>query len=225
MLEFIAAMGRRRRAGLSSSALTIDREMRVPRMGGRRRGQHPKVYLWKGKSGQEFWKADWRQYIEGQPKPRHRSRTWPISEFTKSEAQERCDRLVRAETGGPPEETDIEELLVAQAVIEVDQSRKLSAPGNYVYLIEAPAYLKIGTTEDPPRRLRDLQIANHAVLKLRRVFSGDGRLEQRLHKIFASFRKHGEWFVYNSTLQAFVERTGSLNVSPSPIPAAAVGGD
>jgi len=42
------------------------------------------------------------QYIEGRPKPKHRAMTWPCSEYTKSEAQEGCDRIVREETGGTP---------------------------------------------------------------------------------------------------------------------------
>ena len=67
----------------------------------RRRYQRPEVYAWKGKSGDKFWKAEWRQYIEGQAKPKHRAQTWPCSKFTKSKAQEECDRLVREETSGP----------------------------------------------------------------------------------------------------------------------------
>jgi integrase len=67
----------------------------------RSRYQRPEVYEWKGKSGQKFWKAEWRVYIEGRPKPKHRAATWPCSEYTKGKAQEQCDKLVREETGGP----------------------------------------------------------------------------------------------------------------------------
>jgi integrase len=66
----------------------------------RRRYQRPTVRLWVGKSGEKFWKAEWRVYIEGRPEPKHRAQTWPSSEFTKSKAQELCDAMVREETGG-----------------------------------------------------------------------------------------------------------------------------
>jgi integrase len=67
----------------------------------RRRYQRPTVYLWKGKSGEKFWKVEWRQYIDGRPKPKHRNATWPCTEFTKSAAQAEADKLIREETDGP----------------------------------------------------------------------------------------------------------------------------
>ena len=62
--------------------------------------QRPEVHLWIGNSGEKFWKAEWRVYIEGRPKPKHRAMTWPCSRFTKTKAQQECDRTVREETGG-----------------------------------------------------------------------------------------------------------------------------
>ena len=66
----------------------------------RRRYQRPSVQLWVGKSGEKFWKAEWRVYIEGRPKPKHRAMTWPCSQFTKSKAQQACDEMAREEAGG-----------------------------------------------------------------------------------------------------------------------------
>lgn len=63
--------------------------------------QRPEVYLWTGRSREKFWKAEWRQYIEGRPKPKHRAETWPCSRYTKTEAQKACDKLVQEETAGP----------------------------------------------------------------------------------------------------------------------------
>jgi len=63
--------------------------------------QRPEVRVWKGKSGEKFWRAEWRQYIEGRPKPRHRVMTWQCSAYSKSKAQSECDRIVREETSGP----------------------------------------------------------------------------------------------------------------------------
>jgi integrase len=62
--------------------------------------QRPEVYAWKGKSGEKFWKAEWRLYIEGRPKPKHRAATWPCKDYSKTEAQQACDQLVQEETGG-----------------------------------------------------------------------------------------------------------------------------
>jgi integrase len=59
------------------------------------------VHLWKGKSGEKFWKAEWREYIAGREKPKHRAMTWPCSRFTKSQAQEEADKVIRNETDGP----------------------------------------------------------------------------------------------------------------------------
>jgi integrase len=64
--------------------------------------QRPTVKLWVGKGGEKFWKADWYVYIEGRQKPKHRAKTWPCRLFTKSKAQQECDRIVREETGGIP---------------------------------------------------------------------------------------------------------------------------
>ena len=67
----------------------------------RQKYQRPEVYQWTGKGGEKFWKAEWRQYIIGRDDPKHRAATWPCSRFTKSKAQEECDRIVREETDGP----------------------------------------------------------------------------------------------------------------------------
>jgi integrase len=66
----------------------------------RRRYQRPTIYLWTGKT-EKFWKVEWKQYIVGRSKPKHRAMTWPCSRFTKSQAQEAADKLIRGETEGP----------------------------------------------------------------------------------------------------------------------------
>jgi integrase len=68
----------------------------------RQKYQRPTVKPWRGKSGEKYWKAEWHVYIEGRPKPKHRAKTWPCRDYSKSEAQEACDKLVREETSGPP---------------------------------------------------------------------------------------------------------------------------
>jgi integrase len=63
--------------------------------------QRPEVHLWIGKSKTKYWKAEWHVHIEGRAKPKHRLVTWLCSEYTKGQAQDECDRLVREETRGP----------------------------------------------------------------------------------------------------------------------------
>jgi integrase len=63
--------------------------------------QRPEVHLWIGESKTKYWKAEWHVYIENRPKRKHRAATWLCSEYTKGEAQQECDRLVREETSGP----------------------------------------------------------------------------------------------------------------------------
>lgn len=61
--------------------------------------QRPTVRKWTGKSGKSFWRAEWRVYVTGRPKPKHRVETWPCERHTKAAAQAACDRFVREETG------------------------------------------------------------------------------------------------------------------------------
>lgn len=63
--------------------------------------QRPEVYLWTGKSGQKFWKVEYRIYIEGCDTPKHKAATWPQSQYTKAKAQSVADKLIRDETAGP----------------------------------------------------------------------------------------------------------------------------
>jgi integrase len=77
-----------------------DRIRRLGRQMPRERLQRPEVKSWIGKSGEKFWKGEWRLYIEGRPNPKHRAQTWPQAKYTKSAAQKALDAIVQEETGG-----------------------------------------------------------------------------------------------------------------------------
>ena len=70
----------------------------------------------------------------------------------------------------------------------------------YVYLIQKGyGSIKIGVSKDPEKRLRDLQIGNHAELFIIAKFPFNSyseayALESELHYKFKSFRLRGEWF-------------------------------
>lgn len=65
-----------------------------------------------------------------------------------------------------------------------------------VYLIGSPdsPLVKIGWSDNPKRRLRDLQAGSPVLLQLIAVFEGGAYVEAELHRCFADKRKHGEWF-------------------------------
>lgn len=54
--------------------------------------------------------------------------------------------------------------------------------------------IKIGVSDDPRRRLADLQVGSPAVLRLIGTAAGDQRREAALHRRLAEHRLHGEWF-------------------------------
>jgi len=66
----------------------------------------------------------------------------------------------------------------------------------FVYFIDCPqtGLFKIGRTMEPVRRMKGLQTMSGAPLKMIGLFRAEGRCEQELRWIFASFRRHGEWF-------------------------------
>jgi integrase len=70
----------------------------------KRKYQRPEVYA-TGKR-EKLWKGEWREYYldaEGKEQSRHKSKTWSRANYTKSEAQEALDELLREKKqAGPP---------------------------------------------------------------------------------------------------------------------------
>lgn len=76
-----------------------------------------------------------------------------------------------------------------------------SSPGSNprpdrVYLIGSPdsPLVKIGWSDNPKRRLRNLQSGSPVPLRLLAVYEGGHYVEAELHRRFADKRVHGEWF-------------------------------
>ncbi|MFG2629960.1 GIY-YIG nuclease family protein [Streptomyces sp. NPDC048473] len=65
-----------------------------------------------------------------------------------------------------------------------------------VYLIGSPEspLVKIGWSDNPERRLRDLQTGSPVPLQLLALFEGGAVIEAALHRQLADKRRHGEWF-------------------------------
>lgn len=68
--------------------------------------------------------------------------------------------------------------------------------GEVVYVIGAPSsnVVKIGTTREIERRLRNIQLMSPIPVSVLWAHPGDRELELKLHHHFARFRTHGEWF-------------------------------
>ena len=71
-----------------------------------------------------------------------------------------------------------------------------------IYIIRAGAdgLVKIGLTQDPDKRLRDLQSGSPAPLTILRLIEGGYETEAWLHRHFAARRQHGEWFTYSDEM-------------------------
>jgi hypothetical protein len=68
----------------------------------------------------------------------------------------------------------------------------------YVIGEQRHGVVKIGKSDDPMARLRDLQIANPRQLHLLVALPGDRAAELLYHKHFASKRVQGEWFDFGN---------------------------
>jgi integrase len=62
--------------------------------------QRPSVHKKVQKGGAAVWFGEWRSKVAGRDRPLHRTQSWPCKDFTKSEAQDELDKLVREETRG-----------------------------------------------------------------------------------------------------------------------------
>ena len=69
--------------------------------------------------------------------------------------------------------------------------------GKDLYFIRCGEYIKIGTSDNVPRRLRDLQVANPQKLELLCTLEGQGHLEQEFHRLFDYQKVRGEWFDFS----------------------------
>lgn len=73
-----------------------------------------------------------------------------------------------------------------------------------IYFIRAGKTVKIGVSDNPNLRLRELQTGNPFRLKLLGVMAGEYMVEKELHSLFERFRLEGEWFRFTGELEACV---------------------
>jgi hypothetical protein len=69
-------------------------------------------------------------------------------------------------------------------------------PERFVYFFQSAegGAVKIGSTRNVQRRLREVQTGHQAELRILGVCRGGTRFERELHDRFDAYRLHGEWF-------------------------------
>ena len=82
----------------------------------------------------------------------------------------------------------------------------------YVYFIanQRKTVVKIGIANNPQKRLKTFQTANHEELIILRILKVKNRteafqIETALHRKFIKHHIRGEWFKLNRTIQYFIE--------------------
>ena len=88
-----------------------------------------------------------------------------------------------------------------------------------VYFIQAGegGPVKIGTSEDVERRLRGLQMAHWAELRLIRTLPGSFIEERWLHWYFALNHLRSEWFIYCPQMLTIVPTVNDGNIKAHPL--------
>lgn len=85
------------------------------------------------------------------------------------------------------------------------QAEELSVyNGSRVYFITSGEHVKIGVSDNPGRRLKQMQTAQPAPLVLAGSMPGHFGLERELHRIFKKYRTHGEWFKLTAVISRFI---------------------
>lgn len=77
-------------------------------------------------------------------------------------------------------------------------------PVSRVYFIKGARLVKIGFAECPFLRMAELQQGSPTKLSILGLMRGQRKTEQELHKLFARYREHGEWFRYCATIRRFI---------------------
>jgi len=81
-----------------------------------------------------------------------------------------------------------------------------------VYFIYAPETkrVKIGISNKPEERIKDLQNNSGAELVLLKCLKGGKTLEERLHHRFDNYRQYGEWFKCDDEMTVWIKLYGHL---------------
>lgn len=74
----------------------------------------------------------------------------------------------------------------------------------YIYAIRCMDRVKIGFSSDPARRLIDARVWSPYPVYLLGAIEGCQTKEREYHRMFASQRRHGEWFEISGEVEGFI---------------------
>lgn len=126
----------------------------------------------------------------------------------------RCSKatIIRMMKRGELRRSDFPLIRFSLATVEAIEAGALnSAPGR-VYFIEGGGLLKIGYTVDPVYRMRNLVAMSPVPLNKIAEIPGTPDDEKALHKQFAEYRAHGEWFRIEGALAAYIQTLNSGDI-------------
>jgi hypothetical protein len=93
--------------------------------------------------------------------------------------------------------------------------------GKYVYIVESEAgFVKIGVSSNPSRRIKELRTASPEMLELLDCApkTRPEYVEEELHSMFSSGRKHGEWFnLKNKEKKQLLKELHSIGQTPGKV--------
>jgi hypothetical protein len=75
----------------------------------------------------------------------------------------------------------------------------------FVYFLRGGDLIKIGTTIDVDKRIRNIGTMSPVALELMKFVQGDERFEKSLHLTFSHLCDHGEWFRATPELLTYIE--------------------
>lgn len=97
-----------------------------------------------------------------------------------------------------------------QSVADLDRcwyAKRNAAPqGSGIYVVGFDSYVKIGWSDDLPRRLQALQNALPVKLNIYATYSCQKVNERILHRRFRKHRSRGEWFRLEADVAEWVKR-------------------
>ncbi len=99
-----------------------------------------------------------------------------------------------------------------KAPVAAKPARVTASPLVYVVRSERSGLLKIGTTTDLNRRLRELSRLCRGAVSLLTTLPGDAQLERRLHALCAADAVAGEWFRPSESVMGLVASAKRLAV-------------
>jgi len=76
-----------------------------------------------------------------------------------------------------------------------DLIKKTHLKGKHLYYIRSGPYIKIGRTDNPELRLRQIKASNPFGASLIKVIKDAGELEHSLHQKYKNKHHTGEWFL------------------------------